>query len=168
MMISYLSGLLQVAGLMFFLHPIHVTVTEIEHDEKDKRLEIMLRVFSDDFELALRKDQNNPELDLLQHKKAQTLDAMISQYVAKHLKVTVDGKAQKLVYLGHEQESDALVLYIEGANVKKLGTIFVSNDFLTDVHDDQSNLVHVTVKGAVKSLRLTKDTPGDKLTFDTK
>jgi len=33
-------------------------------------------------------------------------------------------------------------------------------------HDDQSNLVHVYVGENVKSLRLTRDTPAQSLTFD--
>ena len=51
--------------LVSFVHPIHVSVAEIEMDEKDKRLEIMMRVFTDDLELTLRKATNQPELDLL-------------------------------------------------------------------------------------------------------
>jgi hypothetical protein len=168
MILTYISGFFQAVSLAFFLHPIHVTVTEIEHDEKDKRLEIMLRVFIDDLELALRNDLKQPELDLLQPKGNMTTDQMVGQYVAKHFRMSLDNKVQKINYLGHEQESDAFILYIEVPNVKKWKTIYVMNNFLTDIHDDQSNLVHVTVKGMVKSLRLTRDTPGDKLTFDTK
>jgi len=37
-----------------WLHPMHVSVTEIEMDEKEKRLEIMMRVFVDDLELTER------------------------------------------------------------------------------------------------------------------
>ena len=168
MAISYISGLLQLVSLVFLLHPIHVTVTEIEHDEKDKRLEIMLRVFIDDLELGVRKDLNQPDLDLLTPKNNMTTDQMVSAYALKHLKISLDNKVQKLAYLGHEQEDDAFILYIEAPNVKKWKTINVTNDFLTELHDDQSNLVHVTVKGTVKSLRLTRDTPADKLTFDSK
>ncbi len=165
--LSYISGLLHLVSICFMVHPIHVTVTEIEHDEKDKRLEIMLRVFIDDMELALRKDLNQPDLDILQPKGNLTTDQMIGAYVAKHLKISVDDKPIKLAYLGHEDESDAFILYIEGPNVKKVKTVTVANDFLTEVHEDQSNLVHVTVRGTVKSLRLTRDTPSDKLTFES-
>jgi hypothetical protein len=166
--LSYISGLLHLVSICFMPHPIHVTVTEMEHDEKDRRVEIMLRVFTDDLELALRKDLGQPDLDLLQPKGSLTVDQMIGKYVEKHLKISVDNKPLKLTYLGHEEDSDAFVLYIEGPNVKKLKTIMVSNDFLTEVHEDQSNLVHVTVKGKVKSLRLTRNTPTDKLTFEEK
>ena len=35
-----------------------------------------------------------------------------------------------------------------------------------ETYDDQSNLVHVTVKEKVRSLRLTKNNPTDELEFD--
>lgn len=163
MIFSYLYSL-----IFFFAHPIHVTVTEIEHDEKDRRLEIMMRVFIDDFEMTMRNHLKQPELDLLQPKNGQTTDQLIEIFLKDRFKVSLDSKAQKLQYLGHEQDGDAFVLYIEGPNVRKFKTIHVYNDILTTEYDDQSNLVHVTVKGNVQSLRLTPDTLGDKLTFDTK
>ena len=148
-----------------FVHPIHVSVAEIEMDEKDKRLEIMMRVFTDDLELTLRKATNQPELDLLSlSEKAR--NEMISSYLKNHFKISLDGKAQKISYLGHEQEDPALIFYIEVANVKKWKTIQVQDDIIMEIHDDQSNLVHVTVREKIRSLRLTKNNPVDKLTFD--
>jgi hypothetical protein len=52
--------------------------------------------------------------------------------------------------------------------VKKLKTVLVSNDILMEIHNDQSNLVHVTVRGTVRSLRLTAEKSSDKLTFESK
>jgi hypothetical protein len=71
-------------------------------------------------------------------------------------------------YLGHEREGEAFIFYIEVSKVKRWKTIQILNSIITETHDDQSNLVHVTVNEKVRSLRLTRDTPVDKLTFDTK
>jgi hypothetical protein len=54
------------------------------------------------------------------------------------------------------------------SKVKKWKTIQISNDVIMETHDDQSNLVHVTVQDNVKSLRLTREKSTDKLTFDSK
>ena len=151
--------------LVPLLHPIHVSVTEIEMDEKDKRLEIMMRVFTDDLELSLRQATGQPELDLL-GLSAKSRDEVVSQYLKSHFKISLDGKAQKVNYLGHEQEDIALIFYIEVPNVKTWKTIQVQNDIIMALHSDQSNLVHVTFKEKIRSLRLTKSNPVDKLTFD--
>lgn len=38
------------------LHPFHVSTTEINHNAKDKSLEITCRIFTDDFEAILGKN----------------------------------------------------------------------------------------------------------------
>ena len=165
---STISGIIQAVAFMFYVHPIHVTVTEIEFDEKAKSLEMMMRVFIDDYELAMRKHLNQPELDILNPTNGMTIDQMNASYLKNHFRINLDQKAQNVNYLGHEREGDAFIFYIEVTNVKKFKTIQIFNDILTELHDDQSNLVHVTVRDVVKSLRLTQDTPTDKLTFEVK
>jgi hypothetical protein len=163
-----ISGIIQALTLAFYLHPIHVSVTEIEYDEKAKALEIMMRVFSDDLEVTLRNDLKQPELDILNPKNGLTVDQMMATYLKSHFRILLDDKVQQTQYLGHERESDTFIFYIEVSKVKKWKTIQVRNNIITETYDDQSNLVHVTVKGDIKSLRLTRDKPEDQLTFDTK
>jgi hypothetical protein len=115
----------------------------------------------------MRKRLNQPELDITAP-KGITVDQMMQPYINEHFKITLDNKVQKLRYLGHEQEGEAFIFYVEAENVKKLKTIQVMNNIIMEMHDDQSNLVHVTVRGKVKSLRLTKDEQTNSLTFDTK
>jgi len=167
MILSYITIFFHALAIWPAAHPIHVTVTEIEFDQQDKRLEIMMRVFIDDFELALREHLKQPELDVLDPQKGLSRE-MAESYLKEHFRITLDNKPQVIQYLGHEQESDAFVFYIEVPKVKKFKTINIHNNVLTSVHEDQSNLVHVTVNGQVKSLRLTRNTVSDKLTFDSK
>jgi molybdopterin converting factor small subunit len=164
--ISSISGFLQVMTLALYLHPLHVSVTDIEYDEKDKMLKIMMRVFIDDLEATLRQHLNQPELDLLAPKNGLTLDQMAGDYFKQRFSIALDNKPQKTVYLGHERESDALIFYIEVNNVKKWKTIQVLNSIITEVFEDQSNLVHVNVREQVRSLRLTRNNTRDKLSFD--
>jgi hypothetical protein len=161
------------AGVFTFLiflltvHPLHVSVTEIEMDEKDKRLEIMMRVFIDDMEMTLRKNLNQPTLDI-QKPVAATTDQLVANYLKDHFRISLDNKLQKNIYLGHEVEGEAFIFYTEVSNVKKWKSIQVTNDIFMETFEDQSNLVHVTAGGNVRSLRLTASTPTDKLSFDFK
>jgi hypothetical protein len=167
-MISGISGLIQVFAVLFYMHPMHVSVTEIDFDEKDKELEIMSRVFIDDLEKTLQNNLKQPELDLLAPKNGQTTDQMTGKYLTDHLKIFLDKKPVTVTYLGHERDGEAMVFYLVVSKVKKWKTIQIQNDVITETHEDQSNLVHVTVRETVKSLRLTREKPSDKLTFDFK
>ena len=155
-------------SLFLFLHPIHISVSEINYSEKDKALQITSRIFIDDLELSIRAQRNEPELDLINPKNGLTTDKMVNEYVMKHLTVKLDGKVQKLTFLGMEREDPALICYIEIENVKKFKTIEVRNDIIMETHNDQSSIVHVTYKGPVKSMRLTTDKPVGTLTFAEK
>ncbi len=160
------SGFIPLVALVLDLHPIHVSVTEIDYDKKDQALEIMMRVFIEDMETTLRNSLNDPDLDILEPGKGTSTDRLANEYLTEHFKISLDGKSQKTKYLGHEREGDAFIFYIEVPNVKSWKTISVENDIIISTYSDQSNLVHVYVDDHVKSLRLTKSTPADKLTFD--
>lgn len=151
--------------LASFSHPLHVSVTEIEMNEKEKRLEIMMRVFVDDLETTFRENYHEPELDII-NPKGKSLDQMMEGYLKTHFKILLDNRQQVIKFLGHELEGEAFIFYIEVSNVKAWKAIDIQNDIITDVYGDQSNLVHVTQKETVRSLRLTRNHPKDKLTFD--
>lgn len=149
-------------------HPIHLSVSEISYSEKDKALQITSRIFLDDLELSIRNQLNQPELDLLQPGPSQTTEQLISDYVLKRFSVKLDGKLQKLNFLGFEREDPAVICYIEIENVKKFSAMEVKNEVIMETHNDQSNLVHVTYKEPVKSMRLTRDKSSSILTFNSK
>lgn len=155
-------------SFLLFLHPIHLSVSEINYSEKDKALQITSRIFIDDLETSIRKKLNQPELDILKPTGGQSTDQLVSAYINDHFKVKLDNKPQKLSYLGHEIEDAAIICYIEIEKVKKFKTLEVLNDIIQETHEDQSNLIHVTYKGPVKSLRLLRDKPVDILTFESK
>lgn len=154
--------------LLGILHPLHISVTEIRYDEKEKELEIITRIFTDDLETAIRAYRAMPELDLLNPVGGVTTKELVSEYLLKHIKISLDGKPQRIEYLGMEQEPDALVCYIRVDNVKKWKTITVVNEVIVAAYSDQSNLVHVTAHGKVRSLRLMKNNSSGTLTFDSK
>ncbi|MCW5912696.1 MAG: hypothetical protein KIT62_16625 [Cyclobacteriaceae bacterium] len=153
---------------LFFLHPIHLSVSEINYSEKNKALQITSRIFLDDLEESIRLERNDQSLDVLEPGSGLTTKQLISDYVLKHFTVKLDGKIQKMNFLGFEQEDPAVICYIEIENVKKFRTIEMKNEVIMALYDDQSNIVHVTYKGPVKSTRLVRNKPVDVFTFDSK
>ncbi|MCB0487712.1 MAG: hypothetical protein KDC99_04505 [Cyclobacteriaceae bacterium] len=153
-------------SVIFWLHPLHVSVTEIEYNEKVNALQIISRIFIDDLETSIRAKVQKPELDLMNPKDGLTTKGLVNDYLKDHLKVRLDGKLQSISLLGFEEENFALICYIEIENVKDFKTIDVTNTVITETYDDQSNLVHVTYKGPIKSTRLMRDKPTDRFTFD--
>ena len=145
--------------LFWFNHPIHVSVTEIEYSDKDKSLQIISRIFIDDLELSIKNKLKAESLDLLKPKNGQTTDAMVSSYLKDHIKIRLDDKLATINFIAYEVEDLALICYLEIEGVKKIKKLEITNTVIQETHEDQSNLVHVTYKGPVKSIRLTRDKP---------
>lgn len=150
----------------YFFHPLHVSVTEIKFDGKDKELEITARIFLDDLEEAIRQERKQASLDITNPGAGLTTDALVSTYLTKRLTAKVDGKPVVIKYLGHEIEGDAIVVYAYAPNVKKIKSIEVHHSTITEVYEDQSNLVHITLGDKTRSLRLMRGSLEGSITFE--
>ncbi len=143
-------------------HPFYVSVTEIEHNSKDKTLEISCKIFSDDFEKTLRKNCNC-KVDLLHPADKAAMDQLVSDYVKKHLSLKINNKNVVINYLGYESIDESVYSYWQVDGVQKISQIEVKNNLLYDYNQQQVNVVHVTVMGKRKSSRLNY--PNTKVGF---
>ncbi|MCF6359144.1 MAG: hypothetical protein L3J29_00095 [Cyclobacteriaceae bacterium] len=148
-----------------FLHPFHVSICEIEHDEETKALQVSERVFLDDLEETLNKVYN-VRLDVVNPQNKVYLDSLIKDYILSHLEITIDGKQKKRKYIGHEIEQDALWCYIEYYGVKKMKSVSITNTIFFELFDDQNTLIHFKYNGKTISKRLTKTRPTEVFEFE--
>ena len=145
-------------------HKFYVSVTEIEYNEKAHSLQIISRVFIDDFEklLQTRYDQS---IHLTKNGDSEKLTDYIKKYLGQKMEVELDGKPYKLNYIGKEYENDLLLFYLEIPDVPEFKKIGIKNAILIDMFNEQKNLVHVEYKGETKSLILTNGKDEDLLFF---
>ena len=139
----------------FFLlwHPLYVSVTEINHNAKDKTLEVSCKMFTNDFETTLEKSAH-VKVDLSEPKDKKLADKLISDYVSRHLQLKVDGRAVVLHYIGSEKEADGTWSYFQVNEVPAVKKIDIMNNLLYDSFEQEINIMHVTVGGEKKSTRL--------------
>ena len=137
------------------IHPLHVSVCEIEYDADSKSLEIIQRIFLDDLETQVRRDRSQPELDITLPGGGLSTDQLVESYLQRRLQFVVNGKQAEYRYLGHEIEGDVIFCYMEIEKVKKLRSLRVQSSILADVFDDQVNIVHVEVGRKLRSMKLT-------------
>ena len=134
-------------------HPLFISVTEIEHNAKEKTLEISCKIFTDDFEKTLRKHYSG-KVDLLNEKMKIPMGVMVNDYIQKHLVVNVDGKKANLQFIGFEQQEEGIISYFQVDAIPSVKNIRVFDDLLYDYNSQQMGIIHVTVNGNRKSTRL--------------
>lgn len=143
-------------------HPLYISVTEINHNPKDKILEVSCKMFTNDLEAALEK-MAKTHVDLSATKDKPASDKLIEAYVERHLRMRMDGKPAVLHFVGSEKENDGTWSYFQVNDVPAVRRIDVANDLLYDSFNQQIGIMHVTVGGQRKSTRL--DYPESNASF---
>jgi hypothetical protein len=145
------------------LHPIYVSVTEIEHNAKDKTLEISCKIFTDDFEKTLRQNYRTT-VELAAPKDKAAMNKLVNDYITKHLQIVVDGKAVALQFIGYEQEEEGIESYFQVSNVPSVKKINITDNILYDWKSEQVSVLHVTVNGKRQSTKVNN--PEDKVSLE--
>jgi hypothetical protein len=144
-------------------HPIFVSVTEIEHNTKEKTLEISCKVFTDDFEKAL-KSTYKTYVDLLKPKDKNAMNKLVADYVQKHLLIKVDGKPVALQFMGYEQDEEGIESYYQVNNIAAVKKLDITDNILFEFKKEQISIIHTTVNGNKKSTKLVN--PDEKASFE--
>src|SRR6201996_1238250 len=156
-------SVLCLAGAFAKPHPLYISVTEINHNPKDKILEISCKVFTNDLEAVLEK-MSGARVDLSQAATKAASDKLIDAYVERHLRLRVDGKPVVLHFIGSEKENDGTWSYFQVNDVAAVKKIEAVDELLYDSFNQQINILHVTVGGQRKSMRL--DYPDATASFE--
>jgi hypothetical protein len=145
------------------VHPFYVSVVEINHNAKDKILEISCKTFTNDFEAALEKTFNT-KIDLNNPKSKEANDKMIATYTSRHLELKIDGKPALLQFVGSEIREEGYWSYFQVNNIPAVKRLDVSTSILYESFETEINILHVTVGGTRKSLEVTN--PTNNASFD--
>ncbi len=155
--------LVSVAGYLYFLfafafHDFHVSVCEVYHNPDSNSLEISMKIFTDDLELAIRQ-YSDGEFTLLDTEAKNVDSDMLEKYLNQHFQILIDEKDTQLEFVGFEFDYDVILCYLEGKKVRKISTIEIKNEVITEVFADQINLTHFQYNGSMKSLKATREQP---------
>jgi len=150
-------------GVLALSHPFYVSVTEINHNAKEKTLEISCKLFLDDTEKTIKKELNTA-VELASPKDPKKAQQQVSDYVKRHLSIKVDGNPVQLEFIGYEAEGASLWSYYQVKNISSVHKIEVSNSLLYEMYDSQISIVHAQVGGDKKSTKVTN--PEKNMVFE--
>ena len=147
------------------MHDYYVGVTVIEYAEEQQSLQIINQIYIDDFEKALR-ERYNDTITLAEDDEPEIVDTYMSKYLAKMLKVKVNGKEVNFKFIGKEYIDDITYSYLEIENISNIKTIEVTNKALFDVISEQQNIVRLKMLGKNRSFLLVRDNDYCMLNFN--
>lgn len=161
-------ALLVVLVLMSFAmaHKFYLSVTNVVYSEKDRAFQLTSRLFIDDLEQVL-EERYGVEAHLATDEEAKISDTYIEKYLRTKFVVEINGETVQYAFLGREYQDDVVICYMELADINfaDLKTMTVQNEILTDLFDEQQNVVHFKWMGQKKSFVLIKQNNKGMLNF---
>ena len=140
-------------NVLSIAHPLFISVTEMEHNQKDKIVEISCKIFTDDFEKTLRMNTKE-KVDLLNPALKSQMEKLVNSYIQNHLIVQIDSRKVAMKFLGYEQQEEGITSYFQVDNISSIKKIQVSNSLLYEFNIQQMGIIHAIVNGNRKSSKL--------------
>lgn len=163
---NYLLVLLLPLFAFGIVHKFYLSVTNINYSEKDKALQITNRIFIDDIERVL-EERYDIDGQLGTDKEADVTLTYLEKYLRAKFVIRVDGEVIRYNFLGREYNEDQIVFYLEIPEVEilKVKSLSVESEILTDLFEEQQNVVHFKINNKKKSFVLIKENNKGMLNF---
>jgi len=138
----------------FVLHPVHVTLTSIDHIADTDSLKVFVRMYYDDFLLdyslsgRIWPDENSTA------DKAFPADLM-NNYLDEKVNIIVNNKQLKGKLLNLILEDNEISMNLLYRSEKKPRIITVRNLIMTGLYDDQANMTIIRINDFEEGVMLT-------------
>ncbi|MYA78561.1 MAG: hypothetical protein F4014_09545 [Gemmatimonadetes bacterium] len=147
-------------------HVFYVSIARVKWNADDARLDISVRIFTDDLEEAIVA-KGGPRLRLWTDQAHADRDRHVSEYLASRLAFRVNGVDRQLTYAGMEDALDATACLVQITGVDRVETIEVENRILIEMFDTQANVMRFEIAGEKKYVNLSKKTVTGTVRFGT-
>lgn len=156
--------LLLIVPLLAFTtaHKFYLSVTNVNYSEKDDALQMTSRIFIDDLEQVLF-ERYEIVGKLATDNESELADEYFEKYLRTKFVIEINGETRPYEIIGRKYDNDVCVFYLEVPKLDfpSLKSIQIQNEILTDLFDEQQNVVHFKINGKKKSFVLVKsDTKG--------
>jgi hypothetical protein len=145
------------------VHPLYVSVAEINYNNSDGFASVLCKIFSDDLKLALQKQFHDVE-NLDDTKNDKKFSSKMVDYIKNHLQLKVNGKVVSLVFADFKKDDNAYLVNFRINNINAVQRFEIEDNIFYELYDKQIQVVYVTVNGNRKSGRVIN--PESKLAFD--
>ena len=136
------------------VHKFYVSVTQIEYVQEKESVQIIMRIFVDDFEKLLRKRYDN-KIILNASTNEDQIDAYIGKYLNNKIEISINSKPTPFEFLGKEYDDDIVFCYLEINNVSDIIDFEITNNLFFEIFKEQQNIIKADIKSKNKSIVLT-------------
>ncbi|WP_233244039.1 DUF6702 family protein [Tamlana fucoidanivorans] len=134
---------------------------------KEKQsLQIISRIFIDDFESLLRERFDDKIILLDNNDESERIDGYIGRYLKDKLSIKINGTPYIVKFLGKAYDTDVIKCYMEIEGITEIKSFEISNKVLFDLFEDQQNIIKTNINNKQKSFILLSQNDSVVLKFD--
>ncbi len=148
----------------FTFHKFYVGVFQIDYFKEKKAVQITARLFIDDLEKALH-NKHNKHFYITTKDEIAEANSCIAKYLEEKLKIKINNKIQSIQFLTKEQEENIVICYLKINFKDNIKDLEITNNVLSDVFNEQQNLVHLNINGNKKTILFTNTETNQKLKY---
>ncbi|MBB3123840.1 hypothetical protein FHS04_001349 [Mesoflavibacter sabulilitoris] len=146
------------------LHKYYVSITQIEFVEEQQSVQIISRIFIDDFESVLRK-RYDKNITLDRGDDETQIDDYIKKYLLTKIEISINNQEVIPNFIGKKYDDGIMHCYLEIENIKSISTFQIKNKVLFDMFEDQKNVIRTNINNKNKTVVLTAQNDKGLLNF---
>lgn len=146
------------------LHKYYVSITQIEFVKEKQSVQIISRIFIDDFESVLRK-RYDKNITLDRGDDETQIDDYIKKYLLTKIEISINNKEVIPNFIGKKYDDGIMHCYLEIENIKSISTFQIKNKVLFDMFEDQKNVIRTNINNKNKTVVLTAQNDKGLLNF---
>lgn len=154
---KYILFLAIMGSFAFTSHKFYTAIYQINFVPKKQMLQITTRIFNDDLNDAL-EHKFGKRVYLGTDKETPEDVTMLKKYLSEKFTIKVNGQSKPMNFLSKEVEDNVLICYLNCKEIQKVNSIEVQNTIITEIHDDQQNIIQANFNDRKSSLLLNSET----------
>lgn len=137
-------------------HPVHVSLLSVEYSEKTDAFNVFLKIYSDDFMLDYRLlTGDTAKIDFVANR--ESAESLIGKYLNEKVQIFAEGKKLDWKLINFDSSDGELKMNLIFNNKIKSKNYLVKNLIMTDLYQDQSNLLIFRYGNFEEGIKLTAE-----------
>lgn len=153
----FVFGIISLIFMSFSVHKFYTAIYKIDYNASKKRVEITTRIFTDDLNTAISKKYNRKSTLNSENETLEDIE-FLKKYFSEKIILNINGKPKPMRFLSKEVEENVLVCYFNCDEISKIKTFEITNSTLTEIFEEQQNIVQLNIKNKKQTLLLTSET----------
>ncbi|MFP5471614.1 MAG: DUF6702 family protein [Bacteroidia bacterium] len=149
--------LFSLCALSLSAHEYYIAIFEVGLSKDERSIQISAKFIAHDLEEAIMST-NGPHLNLGSKNEHPQADSLLFDYILRNFSINVNKKKISPIFVGKDVEFDEdLWVYIEIPLDEKMKEMSITNTCLISDFPSHQNIMHVTIKGQLKTYVFTKN-----------